>query len=241
MTNVEKACMTAVLQTELSEQTTTDWDLEEPTQQPINSLKDKEGLVIAIGTFSNLGPEKDKLQQSIALLPSPKLTVSRKMDKKMADCLLLSNKLETMLEEKGVSGPTFPGSSMKDEKMNSNRMWMNANETRENSISSEVILADEFDEAIFIEPLVYSQPLSKGQSFFFKTKEEFSFLWIPRFLVLSISFVFLAFGCSVPVVYLVPYALSVGVEHHYAAFLMSIFGVSGICGNITFGWITDKT
>uniref|UniRef100_A0A3P9MZW8 Solute carrier family 16 member 12 n=1 Tax=Poecilia reticulata TaxID=8081 RepID=A0A3P9MZW8_POERE len=73
------------------------------------------------------------------------------------------------------------------------------------------------------------------------SKEEFGFLWIPRFLVLSVSFVFLAFGCSVPVVYLVPYALSVGVEHQHAAFLMSIFGVSGIVGNITFGWITDRT
>uniref|UniRef100_A0A3B3UIB8 Solute carrier family 16 member 12 n=1 Tax=Poecilia latipinna TaxID=48699 RepID=A0A3B3UIB8_9TELE len=71
--------------------------------------------------------------------------------------------------------------------------------------------------------------------------DEFGFLWIPRFLVLSVSFVFLAFGCSVPVVYLVPYALSVGVEHQHTAFLMSIFGVSGIVGNITFGWITDRT
>uniref|UniRef100_A0A3B5QJ33 Solute carrier family 16 member 12 n=1 Tax=Xiphophorus maculatus TaxID=8083 RepID=A0A3B5QJ33_XIPMA len=84
-------------------------------------------------------------------------------------------------------------------------------------------------------------PAERDQSFFFKAKEEFGFLWIPRFLVLSVSFVFLAFGCSVPVVYLVPYALSVGVEHQHAAFLMSIFGVSGIVGNITFGWITDRT
>uniref|UniRef100_A0A3B5M2Z4 Solute carrier family 16 member 12a n=1 Tax=Xiphophorus couchianus TaxID=32473 RepID=A0A3B5M2Z4_9TELE len=105
----------------------------------------------------------------------------------------------------------------------------------------EVTLTDDYNEAIPIEPLVSSQPLSRDQSFFFKAKEEFGFLWIPRFLVLSVSFVFLAFGCSVPVVYLVPYALSVGVEHQHAAFLMSIFGVSGIVGNITFGWITDRT
>uniref|UniRef100_A0A096LWC8 Solute carrier family 16 member 12 n=1 Tax=Poecilia formosa TaxID=48698 RepID=A0A096LWC8_POEFO len=100
---------------------------------------------------------------------------------------------------------------------------------------------NDFNEATPTEPLASSQLLSRGQSFFFKVKEEFGFLWIPRFLVLSVSFVFLAFGCSVPVVYLVPYALSVGVEHQHTAFLMSIFGVSGIVGNITFGWITDRT
>ncbi|KAK5623343.1 hypothetical protein CRENBAI_015622 [Crenichthys baileyi] len=175
MTNVEKGCMTAVLQTELPEKIPTDWGQAEPKQQQIQNLKDKQGLVISIGTFKNLGLDNDKIQQSITLLPSPKLTVTRLTDKKMAECLLLSNKLETMLEETGVSA-----------------------------------------------------------------KDEFGFLWIPRFLILSISFVFLAFGCSVPVVYLVPYALSVGVKHQHAAFLMSIFGVSGIVGNITFGWITDR-
>ncbi|XP_071370384.1 monocarboxylate transporter 12-B-like [Centroberyx affinis] len=70
--------------------------------------------------------------------------------------------------------------------------------------------------------------------------DEFGFLLMPDFLLLAVSFLFLAYGCSVPIVYLVPYALSVGVEHQQAAFLMSIFGVSGIVGNITFGWITDR-
>ncbi|KAM4730170.1 monocarboxylate transporter 12-B-like [Anableps anableps] len=237
MTNVEKACMTAVLQTELTEQATIDWGQEDPKQQEIHSLKDKQGFVITIGTYKKFGLEKHKLQQSITLLPSPKLTVTRVIDKKMADCLLLSNKLE----ETELLSPMIPNRGMKDEKMNSSNMWINTNEKRENSISSEVILTDDFDETISTEPLVYSQPLSRGQSFLFKAKEEFDFLKIPRFLVLSVSFVFLAFGCSVPVVYLIPYALSVGVEHQHAAFLMSIIGVSGIVGNITFGWITDRT
>ncbi|XP_020494675.2 monocarboxylate transporter 12-B-like isoform X1 [Labrus bergylta] len=70
--------------------------------------------------------------------------------------------------------------------------------------------------------------------------EEFGFLLLPDFLFLSVSLLFLAYGCSTPVVYLVPYALSVGVGYQEAAFLMSIFGVSGIVGNITFGWITDR-
>lgn len=63
---------------------------------------------------------------------------------------------------------------------------------------------------------------------------------MPDFLILSASFLLMAYGCSSPMVYLVPYALSVGVEHQHAAFLMSIFGVSVIVGNITFGWITDR-
>lgn len=70
--------------------------------------------------------------------------------------------------------------------------------------------------------------------------EEYGFLLIPDFLVLSASFLFLAYGCSAPVVYLVPFALGVGVGDQRAAFLMSLFGVSGIVGNVTFGWIADR-
>uniref|UniRef100_A0A4W5LXU2 Solute carrier family 16 member 12 n=1 Tax=Hucho hucho TaxID=62062 RepID=A0A4W5LXU2_9TELE len=73
-----------------------------------------------------------------------------------------------------------------------------------------------------------------------QSMEEFSFLLMPDFILLSVSFLFLAYGCSVPFAYLVPYALSVGVEHQQAAFLMSILGVTGIVGNITFSWITDR-
>ncbi|XP_054885980.1 monocarboxylate transporter 12-B-like [Poeciliopsis prolifica] len=233
MTNVEKACMTAVLQTELAEPVSTDWGREDPKQQQICGSENKPGLIIINGTYKNFGLEKDKLQQSFTLLPRPKPTDARMKDKKMADCLLLSNKLE----EAGLSGPTIPDSRRKDEKPKSSNTWMKANNKRDNSRSSEMT----FNEAIPTGPLVSSQPLSRGQSFFFKAKEEIGFLCIPRFLVLSVSFVFLAFGCSIPVVYLVPYALSVGVEHQHTAFLMSIFGVSGIVGNITFGWITDRT
>ncbi|XP_034413991.1 monocarboxylate transporter 12-B [Cyclopterus lumpus] len=63
---------------------------------------------------------------------------------------------------------------------------------------------------------------------------------LPDFLVLAVSFLFLASGCSLPFVYLVPYALSVGVRPQQAAFLMSILGVLDIVGNITFGWLTDR-
>uniref|UniRef100_A0A671Q879 Monocarboxylate transporter 12-like n=1 Tax=Sinocyclocheilus anshuiensis TaxID=1608454 RepID=A0A671Q879_9TELE len=70
--------------------------------------------------------------------------------------------------------------------------------------------------------------------------KEYSFLLIPDFLLMLVSFLFLAYGCSVPFVYLVPYSLSAGVSPQQAALLMSILGVSGIVGTITFGWIADR-
>lgn len=65
-------------------------------------------------------------------------------------------------------------------------------------------------------------------------QQEYSFLLMSDFVVLAISVLFMAYGCSPLFVYLVPYALSVGVSHQQAAFLMSILWV--IIGNITFGW-----
>uniref|UniRef100_A0A8C8SFJ6 Monocarboxylate transporter 12 n=1 Tax=Pelusios castaneus TaxID=367368 RepID=A0A8C8SFJ6_9SAUR len=70
--------------------------------------------------------------------------------------------------------------------------------------------------------------------------QEYNFLLRPDFLVLAASVLFMAYGCSPLFVYLVPYALSVGVSHQQAAFLMSILGVIDIIGNITFGWLTDR-
>ncbi|XP_030058917.1 monocarboxylate transporter 12 isoform X1 [Microcaecilia unicolor] len=72
------------------------------------------------------------------------------------------------------------------------------------------------------------------------SQREYSFFLMPDFIVLALSFLFLAYGCSPPIVYLVPYALSTGVNHREAAFLMSILGVMGIVGNVTFGWLTDR-
>ncbi|CAN9508828.1 unnamed protein product [Ophioblennius macclurei] len=72
------------------------------------------------------------------------------------------------------------------------------------------------------------------------SSSEYRFLLQPDFLGLAASFVFLASGCSLPFVYLVPYALSTGINHQHAAFLMSILGVIDIVGNITFGWLTDR-
>ncbi|XP_053270283.1 monocarboxylate transporter 12-B [Pleuronectes platessa] len=71
------------------------------------------------------------------------------------------------------------------------------------------------------------------------SSREYRFLLLPDFLLLAVSFLFLAGGCSLPFVFLVPCALHAGVSHQHAAFLMSILGVVDIVGNITFGWLTD--
>lgn len=89
------------------------------------------------------------------------------------------------------------------------------------------------------EPIGWTKPAAGG-CLGFRANQKFKFLLAPNFLILSVSFCFLAYGCSTPVVHLVPYALSLGLEQKQAAFLMAIFGVSGIVGNITFGWIMDR-
>lgn len=72
------------------------------------------------------------------------------------------------------------------------------------------------------------------------SSKDYSFLLLPDFLGLAMSFLLLASGCSLPFIYLVPYALDSGLSQHNAAFLMSILGVIDIVGNVTFGWLTDR-
>lgn len=72
------------------------------------------------------------------------------------------------------------------------------------------------------------------------SSQDYTFLLLPDFLGLALSFLLLASGCSLPFIYLVPYALGNGISQQNAAFLMSILGVVDIVGNITFGWLTDR-
>ncbi|XP_023862517.1 monocarboxylate transporter 12-B-like isoform X1 [Salvelinus sp. IW2-2015] len=90
------------------------------------------------------------------------------------------------------------------------------------------------------ESLAINNNNNSHRCFCFQSIQEYCFLLMPDFLMLAVSFLFLASGCSLPFVYLVPYALDVGVSHHQAAFLMSILGVIDIVGNITFGWLVDR-
>uniref|UniRef100_A0A8C4Z4F6 Solute carrier family 16 member 12b n=1 Tax=Gadus morhua TaxID=8049 RepID=A0A8C4Z4F6_GADMO len=74
----------------------------------------------------------------------------------------------------------------------------------------------------------------------FLSSRDYEFLLLPDFVCLAMSFLLLASGCSLPFVYLVPYALNSGVSSQNAALLMSTLGAVGIVGNITFGWLTDR-
>lgn len=240
--NVEKAHLTAILESEFTEPVTVDRSQVAPKQQTTDNLKDTHNIVIAIGTFQNFVCENHRRQGNLTLLPNSKLPDKRRADKKIAECILFSNKLETMLgemEEMDENGSMIKDSELA-ESIGLNNTSAAANSKGQNSEPDKINTLGGFDKTVSTEPLVNSQPLSRLQGFCLRFKEEFGFFVIPNFLILSVSFLFLAYGCSAPLVYLVPYALSMGIKHHHAALLMSIFGFSGIVGNITFGWIMDR-
>ncbi|XP_045926217.1 monocarboxylate transporter 12-B-like isoform X2 [Micropterus dolomieu] len=250
MANLEKACMTTVLDSKDTKQVS-DCSQVEPKQLEMNNLKDTQRLLIANGVLKNCGLENNKLGLgNIALLSSPNLPHPSLTDLKIAECMLFSNKLtETMLGEiKLADVKVANGCTIEDlksvERMNLNNKPANMDAKIEDSELTEARPTDAYQLDKIIspppQPLVITKTSSRNLCFSLKSREEFGFLVLPDFLILSVSLLFLAYGCSAPVVYLVPYALSVGVGHKQAAFLMSIFGVSGIVGNITFGWITDR-
>lgn len=235
MTDLERDCITTVLDSKDTEQVLTGCSQVETKQLEINKLKDTPMLLIANGVLKNLGLENNKLGQgNIALLSSPSLSDLRLKDVKIAECILFSNKLtETVLREIKLSASD---SMISDLKLVESRNLNNTFADMDAKIEAKP--TDGFHPPP--DPLTDTTGLSRGHCFCLKSREDFGFLLMPDFLILSVSFLFLAYGCGAPVVYLVPYALSVGVEHKHAAFLMSIFGVSGIVGNITFGWIMDR-
>lgn len=245
MANLEKDCMSTVLDSEDSEQASVE------VEREINNVKDTQGILIANGVLKNFGLENDKLGQgNIALLSSPSLPDPSLTDLKIAECILFSNKLtETMLGEIELSDPKLEnGSTIEDlklvESMNLNNKAADMDAGIEDSGLTEAKPTDAYhlDKTVSPppEPLVNTDTSSRARRFCLESREEFGFLVLPDFLILCVSLLFVAYGCSAPIVYLVPYALSVGVGHQQAAFLMSIFGVCGIVGNISFGWITDR-
>ncbi|XP_051936545.1 monocarboxylate transporter 12-B-like isoform X1 [Hippocampus zosterae] len=198
---------------------------EVPAKTPvISTLHYNEGLLIANEALRNCHLKNGnqaavkKLAQGNTLAFLSNAPNASLMDLKPADCLLLSNTLtgDTLRElanTKLVS--TVESHSF------CNKMTVTMMEPKHS------------------DPLVNTDT-SRGRCRCFQPGEYFGFLVSPDFLILCLSFLFLAYGCSTPVVYLVPFALSKGVEHKQAAFIVSIFGISGIVGNFTFGWITDR-
>ncbi|KAM6915886.1 monocarboxylate transporter 12-B-like [Xenentodon cancila] len=244
LTNLED--VTTHLGSKVNEGLTFGYRVDDPKQQKIHILTETRRLVTAKGAFHNLGADNDKLQGNINLLPNPRQLDARSTDQKVADCILLCNKLtETVLGEIEGSAVKLSVSSTSEnlkvmESMTLNSTSVDMNTKTEDSGLVEAKPADRLDKTVLTNVFVNAQASFRSYSVCFKHTEGLGFLVIPNFLTLSVSFLFLAYGCSAPVVYLVPYALSVGVGQQHAAFLMSIFGVSGILGNITFGLITDR-
>lgn len=241
--------MERLLDSKDTTQVSADGSQVEPKQLEMNHLKDTQGLLIANGGLKNIGLENNKIGHENMLLSSLSLPDQTSADQKIAECILFSNKLtETVLGEIKLSDANIAnGGTMKDPKLVESIKLNNAARDTGvkigNSGLSEANLTDAFHfDPTFTpppEPLMTTKASSR-RSFCLVSRKEFGFLKQEDFLILSLSFLFLAYGCSSAVVYLVPYALSLGVGHQKAAFLMSIFGVSGIVGNITFGWITDR-
>lgn len=203
----------------------------EPKQLEINPAKDTDLVLTTHRGLNIYAFETSKLgQDNAALLSAPCLRGLT--DRKLTNCILFSNKLRgTMLREAKLTGPkTAKTQDLTGvERMKCNGEGGDGDPEKEEPATIHATS----------EPTVRTKPAS-GCCSGFRAHREVSFLLAPRFLVLCVSVCFMAYGCSAPVVHLVPYALSLGLQHQQAAFLMAIFGASGIAGNITFGWIMDR-
>ncbi|XP_032818969.1 monocarboxylate transporter 12-like [Petromyzon marinus] len=73
-----------------------------------------------------------------------------------------------------------------------------------------------------------------------KLRRNYGFVVQREFVVFWASVMLMAYGCSTPFVYLVPYAQSHGVPPGMAALLLSVLGIVDIAGNISYGWLTDR-
>ncbi|XP_077438200.1 monocarboxylate transporter 12-B-like isoform X2 [Vanacampus margaritifer] len=190
-----------------------------PVKMPeISNLSYTKGLLISNGALRNCQMENSKLAEVNKLTLLSSGPDARIADLKLAECILLGNMLTPAML--GELADTTLASNVESRNL-CNKMA---------AAKTEVVLS---------EPLANTN-VPRGRCYCLHPGQDFGFLLARDFLVLCLSFLFLAYGCSTPVVYLVPYALSKGVEHKQAAFIMSIFGISGIVGNITFGWITDR-
>ncbi|XP_034050629.1 monocarboxylate transporter 12-B-like [Thalassophryne amazonica] len=83
-------------------------------------------------------------------------------------------------------------------------------------------------------PALYMKKTWRFRGCVTSCRDDYSFLLLPDFVGLAVSILFLAGGCILPFVYLVPYAVNATVSHQNAAFLMSILGIISIDIKITF-------
>ncbi|XP_030011073.1 monocarboxylate transporter 12-B-like [Sphaeramia orbicularis] len=237
MVNLKKS-MTTVMDIKNTDQLPAVFIQEDPKHLETNKSKNF-SIHLTNMALQNCGVENDKLVQMklaevlLSNLPDPKLT-----EKKMNKHISFSNVItETVLGEWKVSELNTDINTPEDLKPVET---MNLNNKAADIVDEKIEDLKLSEHLALAVPLSDPQTSTRGHCFSLKSKEEFSFLLTSDFLILSISILFMAYGCSAPIVYLVPYAVSVGVDHQSAALLMSMFGVSGIVGNITFGWITDR-
>lgn len=240
MENLEKDYVTTRLNSKDTKEVSAVCSHVEPKHPEMNHVKETQLLFTTNGGFKIYGLENKLTHENAALLSSSRPTDLSLNDRNLAKHLLHSNKLTQTLPGESVwSDPKLANSGTIENlpqvgSMNFNEKASDINIKKEDS--------DHYLEQTISPPgpLITTENASRRHCCCLKSTQEFTLLTSPSFLILSVSFLFLAYGCSTPVVHLVPYALSLGIAHKQAAFLMAIFGVSGIVGNITFGWIADR-
>lgn len=68
---------------------------------------------------------------------------------------------------------------------------------------------------------------------------DYSLITNANFMVFTMFGVFSCLGLFAPVLFLVPYARSKGVQEHHAALLVSISATLDLLGRIVFGWVAN--
>ncbi|XP_019902668.2 monocarboxylate transporter 12-B [Esox lucius] len=203
----------------------------------LRSLDPKTDLTLKTTKLTETKKTEVKLAE--ALLANVQLADSRLADMTIVEGMVVNvnNMLtETILEEITLTDQTLANRKLKEIKLLENLVihsQLADVKTLDTKVADAKLADKKLTDAKILSGRVTPEPIGS-------LAMEFRFLLMPDFMLLSVSFLFLAYGCSVPFVYLVPYALSVGVDHQQAAFVMSILGVTGIVGNITFGWLTDR-
>lgn len=222
MGNHEEESLTASLDSEDTPQESTECIQVEPKQMDVNQLKDTQGILVAkLTILQNFGPKKDPDPGNIILLSSQSLSDPSLTDQKVAECNLFSNTVTETRSEPEIA--------------NGHLKLMDAN--------TEYTELSEFN-PYHMQKSFYSSPENTKSSprgwSLLRLRNDFRFLFLPDFLVLGVSILFMSYGRSGLLVHLFPYALKVGLGHQQAAFLVSTDGVSYIVGNITYGWIMNR-
>nr|XP_057914578.1 monocarboxylate transporter 12-like isoform X2 [Doryrhamphus excisus]XP_057914579.1 monocarboxylate transporter 12-like isoform X2 [Doryrhamphus excisus] len=208
---------------------------EDPKSLEISSIGYTQYPLISNGALQSCDLQKNQqVPGNTGMLPSK--PCARLTNMKLGGCILSSDKLKAaVLVEMQVSDtkPTNRVQGLVESNNLNNKIVRTKSEDGKTTNWDEEVVP-------LTEPSANTKTSSQGCCYCLQPGQDFGFLLIPDFIIWAVCFLFMAYACSAPMVYLVPYAISKGVENKQAAFLVSIFGISVIVGNITFGWITDR-